>query len=282
MRQIDLSTEIAQLRELGSDFADLHSEVRSLTPTPGTDLRRQLMAHIVTVNELVQRTMERLAVLSGSQYTIVPGSRPALEALASVIYTASVAAADLAGALFANPVEGAPFPGPSIDEAAVRAARQREAAQVMADHLADAAHRLDLAYTGCYYLASGITRDLDNHPGRSSESTVPVPEITDSQCAALGALVEAGGILYVSSRKGTLHATTKSHGRVNIASFKALQKRGLVHVDTGTDLIQGQHISVTAAGHRALEIHTPARTTPPTTAVVAKPPAPARPAGIIR
>ncbi|MDX3523257.1 hypothetical protein [Streptomyces scabiei] len=283
MRQIDLSAEIAQLRQLGSDFEDLYSEVRSLTLTPGTDLRRQLTAHIVTANELVQRTMERLAILDRSPYTAVPGSRPALEALASVVYAASIAAADLAGALRANPLEGAPFLGPPTDEAAVRAVRHKEAAPVIAEHLADTAHQLDLAYTGCYYLASGITRDLDNHPRRSSAPTVPVPEITDSQCAALGALAKAGGILYVSSRKGTLHATTKSYGRVNIASFKALHKRGLVHVDTGTDLTQGRLISVTAEGHRAMEMHTPARTTTtPNTAAVAKPPADARPAGMTR
>lgn len=166
MHHIDLSAEIARLRQLGSDFADLHSEIHSLPATPGADTRRHLTDQIVATNELVHRAMERLTALAGSQYTTVPGSRPALEALASVAYAASIAASDLAAALCANPLEGAPFPGPPTDEAAARAARHKEAAPAMAKHLADAAHQLDLAHTGCYYLASGITRDLATSPPR--------------------------------------------------------------------------------------------------------------------
>ncbi|MEU9383451.1 hypothetical protein AB0D38_21785 [Streptomyces sp. NPDC048279] len=171
MHQIDLPAEIARLRQLGSDFEDLHSEIRSLALPPGTDARQQLTAKIVDTNELVQQAMCRLAALDGSQYTAVPGSRPALEALASVVLAASLAACDLALALEANPLEGAPFPGPpgapfpdtAADEAAVRTARHAEAVPAMAEHLANAAHQLDLAHTGCYYLASGITRDLKQH-----------------------------------------------------------------------------------------------------------------------
>lgn len=112
MRQIDLQAEITRLRQLGSDFEDLHSDIRSLALTPGTDARQQLTAKIVDTNELVQQAMFRLATLDGSQYTAVPGSRPSLEALASVVLAASLAASDLACALEANPLEGAPFPGP--------------------------------------------------------------------------------------------------------------------------------------------------------------------------
>jgi hypothetical protein len=179
MRQIDLQAEIARLRELGSDFEDMHSEIRTLALTPGTDARQQLTSKIVATNELVRRAMDRLDALDGSQYTAVPGSRPALEALASVVSAASVAASDLACALFANPLEGSPFPGPPSDEAAVRQVRHAEAVPIMAEHLADAAHQLDLAHTGCYYLASGITRDLKQHAEQAK--TTPAPKITDRQ-----------------------------------------------------------------------------------------------------
>ncbi|MFM9571773.1 hypothetical protein ACKI1I_17480 [Streptomyces turgidiscabies] len=81
----------------------MHSEGRSLTLTPGTDARQQLTSKILATNELVQQAMERLAALDGSQYAAVPGSRPSLDALASVVFAASIAASDLAGALQANP-----------------------------------------------------------------------------------------------------------------------------------------------------------------------------------
>ncbi|MGI5438698.1 hypothetical protein ACQEV4_15160 [Streptomyces shenzhenensis] len=57
MHQIDLPAEIARLRQLGSDFEDLHSEIRSLALTPGTDARQQLTAKIVDTNELVHQAM---------------------------------------------------------------------------------------------------------------------------------------------------------------------------------------------------------------------------------
>ncbi|MFC9131398.1 hypothetical protein ACFT4A_31795 [Streptomyces sp. NPDC057099] len=158
-----MTAEVDRLRHLGSDFEALLGEIRSLTLAPGTDARQQLTRKVVATHELVQRAMERLAALDGSQFTAVPGSRPTMEALASVVEAASVAASDLARALLANPLEGAPFPGPPADEAAVRRARHAQAAPAMAEHLADAAHQIDLAHTGCSYLANGITRDLKHH-----------------------------------------------------------------------------------------------------------------------
>ncbi|NGO45123.1 hypothetical protein G6048_24185 [Streptomyces sp. YC419] len=163
MRQIDLHAEIARLRQLGSDFEDLHGEIRSLTLTPGSDARQQLTSKILATHARVQQAMERLAALDGSQYTAISGSLPALEALSSIVSAASFAASDLACAVDANPLEGAPFPGPPVDAAAVRRVRHAEAVPAMAEHLADAAHQLDLASTGCYYLASGITGDLQQH-----------------------------------------------------------------------------------------------------------------------
>jgi hypothetical protein len=276
MHQIDLPAEIARLRQLGSDFEDLHSEIRSLALTPGTDARQQLTAKIVDTNELVHQAMFRLAAVDGSQYTAVPGSRPGLEALASVVLAASLAASDLALALEANPLEGAPFPGPPgapipdtpADKAAVRTARHAEAVPAMAEHLANAAHQLDLAHTGCYYLASGITRDLKQHA--EQHQATPAPKITDSQYAVLVRLSADGGSLYETSRYGVTKAVDKDRATVNVATLNALIKRGLIQVDTTTSLYQGQRIHVTAEGQRALTQHEPV-TTPARTAAVTPP-----------
>ncbi|MFI6808141.1 hypothetical protein ACIBO6_24525 [Streptomyces luteogriseus] len=255
IRQINLQAEIARLRQLGSDFEDLHSEISSLTLTPRTDARQQLTSKIVSTNALVHRAMECLAALDGSQYTAVPGSCPSLEALASVVLAASLAASDLALALEANPLEGAPFPGPSADEAAVRKARHAEAAPTMAEHLANAAHQLDLAHTGCYYLASGITRDLKQQAEQNQ--TTPALKITDSQHAVLTRLSQGGGTRYVISRHGVLKAIDKDRATVNVTTLNALLKRGLIGVDTTTPLHQGQRLHLTAEGHRSLAQHKP-------------------------
>ncbi|MET9832787.1 hypothetical protein ABZ078_26585 [Streptomyces sp. NPDC006385] len=247
----------------------MHSKIRSLTLTPGTDARQQLTSKIVATNGLVHRAMERLAALDGSQYTAVPGSRPSLEALASVVLAASLAASDLASALEANPLEGAAFPGPPADEAAVRKARHAEAAPTMAEHLTDAAHQLDLAHTGCYYLATGINRDLKRHAEQNQAT--PALKITDSQHAVLTRLSTGGGTRFVISRYGLLKAMDKDLATVNVATLNALIKRGFVAVDTTTSLHQGQRLLVTAEGHRARAQHKP--TTAPARAAAVAPPA---------
>ncbi|HEX5566970.1 MAG TPA: hypothetical protein VFY14_08635 [Streptomyces sp.] len=256
----------------------MHSEIRSLTPASGTDARQQLTSKIVATHELVRRAMERLAALDGSQYTAVPGSRPALEALASVVSAAGIAASDLACALEANPLEGAPFPGPPADEAAVRQARHAEAVPAMAEHLADAAHQLDLAHTGCSYLATGITRDLKQHA--EQKQATPPPKLTDTQYAVLARLSAGGGTLYETSQYGVTKAVDADRATVNVATLNALIRRGLVEVDASTSLYQGQRLHVTAEGRRALAQHKP--TTIPARAAVVTPPATKQAAGRTR
>ncbi|MFI8307726.1 hypothetical protein ACIF80_30775 [Streptomyces sp. NPDC085927] len=272
MRQVDLSAEVARLRELGSDFEDLHSEVRSLTLTPGTDARQQITSKIMVINELVRRALEHLDVLDGSQYTTVPGSRPSLEALAAIVSTASFAASDLASALFSNPLEAAASPGPPADERAVRKARHAKAMPVMPKHLADAARQLNLTYTGCHYLANGINGDVKRHSKRQRAPTEP--SISDSQYDTLLRLSQGGGSLY-DMRYGVSKAVDQNGKTVNLATLNALTKRGLVQVDTSTSLFQGQLLDVTADGQRALAQHKPG-TTPARS--VAKAPASAKPA----
>ncbi|WP_186343665.1 hypothetical protein [Streptomyces sp. CFMR 7] len=49
-----------------------------------------------------------------------------------------------------------------------------------------------------------------------------------------------------------LRQLARSGTRVSIATYRALAKRKLVRSDTGTSLFQGQKITVTEAGQRAL------------------------------
>jgi hypothetical protein len=48
MHQIDLKAEITRLRQLGSDFKAMHSNIRSLALKLGTYARRQITSHITT------------------------------------------------------------------------------------------------------------------------------------------------------------------------------------------------------------------------------------------
>ncbi|MGW0710502.1 hypothetical protein ACWD4G_31870 [Streptomyces sp. NPDC002643] len=225
--------------------------------------------------------MERLTVLDASQYAGVPGSLLTLETFSATIYAASLAACDLTAVIQANPLEGMPFAGASVDKAALRAARLKVARPEMAEHLADAVHQLGIASTGCRYVASGIARDLNKHRERSPDTTAP--EITGSQYAALAALAKEGGLLYVFRTHGTLHARLTGGGRVNISTFKALDRRGLVRVDASAPLAEGRRITVTDDGQRALAHHQPPQATPwPKAANAAAAPAVAGRAGVGR
>ncbi|MER6531648.1 hypothetical protein [Streptomyces sp. NPDC001508] len=260
MHTVDLAAEVAQLRQLGSDFEQRHSQVRSLALTPGTEARRQLTTQIAATNDLTRRVMERLATLDCSQYSQIPGSRPALDALASLVESAALAAADLASALAANPLEGAPFAGPPTDEAAVRQARDSSAAPAMAEHVADAAHQLDLCFTGCYYLASGITQDLKRHAERNEAAAAA--KLTDSQYDVLARLSSGGGALAERGRMGVSKAHDKNGTPVNLRTLRSLIGQELVTVDTATSLYHGQRLDLTAKGKQALAQHK--RATAPT------------------
>ncbi|WKV82533.1 hypothetical protein HBB06_30680 (plasmid) [Streptomyces sp. SNU607] len=82
----------------------------------------------------MSRSLVRLSVLDGSQYTAVPGSRLSLDTLSGVTASASIAASQLARAVGDNPLEGADFAGgPPVEEESVRQARHTEAAPVLAE-----------------------------------------------------------------------------------------------------------------------------------------------------
>ncbi|KPI02840.1 hypothetical protein OK074_4990 [Actinobacteria bacterium OK074] len=263
MHQTDLPAEIARLRHLGREFEHLHHEIRSLPPMPCTDARSLLTSKITVANGLVAQAMQRLAALDGSQYTVVPGSGPALRALASIVYAASLGASDLAAALYAKPLGGAPYPGQPSGKAAVRKANL-EAGRVMDGKLENALYQFDQAHTGCSYLISAINRDLEQHA--ENLQTAPAPQITASQHTALAALSHDGGRLFESGR-GTLRASTTGGITLNIATVKALHVRGLISIDATTSLLQGQRLSVTAQGERARAQHKPTTASAPSAAM---------------
>ncbi|MGA5556181.1 hypothetical protein [Streptomyces lavendulocolor] len=156
----NLTEQAQQLRALAGEFQALHARVRDVSYIPGTDALRQISPLLIKAQDLTATIVVRLGALDGSAYANVAGSRASLECLASVVVASSLAGNDLASALYANPYEGAPFPGYPADDEAVRTARHAEAIPRMTGHLADAAHQLDLCATGCHYVATGITRDL--------------------------------------------------------------------------------------------------------------------------
>jgi hypothetical protein len=262
-----------QLRSLAQDFEALHARVRDVSYTPGTDALRQISPLLLRAQDLTAIALVRLSALDSSAYTSVPGSRSSLECLASVVFASSLAGNDLASALSANPYEGAPFPGYPADDASVRTARHAEAIPKMTGHLADAAHQLDLSATGCHYVAAGITRDLAatrEAPAAAQPTTGPA--LTGAQFDALKSLARGGGRLYESSQRGlgVTRVATDDGTRVSIATFRALNKRGLVDWDTSTSLYSGQKITVTEQGQQALAKPRPSSTVATPARVAAK------------
>ncbi|MGW0710197.1 hypothetical protein ACWD4G_30290 [Streptomyces sp. NPDC002643] len=240
--------------------------------TPGTDALRRISPFLVQTQNLTAAALAHLTALDHSTYTALAGSRSGLELLASVVYSSSLAANDLANALMANPYEGAPFSGYPADDASSRAARHTEALPRMASHLQDAAHQLDLSATGCHYLAHSITDKLASSPGHKAASTQQTTghhrlALTRSQYAALEALRDGGHLYENARRAGVTRVATDDGTRVSIATYEALRKRGLVTADTSTPLLyHGQKITVTEDGHRALKQPRPQATPPATTA----------------
>ncbi|MFI2204605.1 hypothetical protein ACH47Z_28235 [Streptomyces sp. NPDC020192] len=211
------------------------------------------------IHELIGRTLQRLAALDGSQYTAVPGSRSCLETLSSAVATASLAAADLANAVADNPLEGADFAGgPPLDDAAVRKARHAEAAPRLAEALADAAHDLDLCATSCLYTASGIIRDLTEHP----EHRPPLPQLTPAQHTALEKIAQGGASLSRSLRGGRESVQAGDGSTIHAKPFHVLAENRLIRVQ-GTSLLV-RDVTITTAGRLALATQQPGRA--PTTA----------------
>lgn len=274
MPTANLTEQADQLRALARDFEALHARVRDVSYTPGTDALRQISPLLLTVQDLTVTALVRLGALNSSAYTSIAGSRASLECLASVMVASSLASQDLASALYANPNEGAPFPGYPADEASVRTARHAEAIPKMTGYLADAAHQLDLSATGCHYVATGITRDLAaTREAAATTQRAAGPALTSAQYDALKSFSLGSSRLYELGL-GVTRVATDDGARVSIATFRALAKRGLVDRDTTTSLFRGQKITVTEEGQQALArprpaaaVATPAKAAPKPSAV---------------
>lgn len=240
---------------MARDFEALKGRVHDVSYTPGTDALRRIGPLLFQAQNLTATALGHLTALDNSAYTHVAGSGASLDLLSSVVSSSSLAATDLAHVLLANPYEGAQFAGNPANDEAVRAARHAEAVPKMSGHLNDAVHQLDLCATGCHYLAHGIAEDLasaQDHKPPAAQQTAG-PALSPAQYDALTALA-VGGRLYESSTRGlgVTRVATQDGTRVSIATYRALAKRGLVSADTGTLLFQGQKITVTEEGQRAL------------------------------
>ncbi|WP_165983975.1 hypothetical protein [Streptomyces sp. YIM 98790] len=177
MPMTDLPGQAGQLRELAQDFEQLYTQVRDTSCTPGTDTLHTLSPLVQRTQALAATAITRLTALDGSTYTDVSGSRETLATLACAAYSAALAAADLTQGLSANPYDGASFAGQDEpDEQAVRAARHAAATPVMARHIADAAHQLDLAAVACHYTATAIAGQLPRRPGAAAPAPTPYRE----------------------------------------------------------------------------------------------------------
>ncbi|MFC4612894.1 hypothetical protein ACFO9E_34875 [Streptomyces maoxianensis] len=185
----------------------------------------------------------------------MPGSRASLETLGEVVASASVAASQLARAVADNPLEAAVFAGgPPLDDAAMRRARHTEAAPLLAESLTTAAHHLDLCATCCHYTASGITRDLKEHP----EHRPPLPQLTDAQYTALEKIAQGGARRY--ERRGGSRSVLAGDGKtIHAKPFGVLQEHRLIRIDTRTSAVAGQDLRITAAGKLVLDLQKPGR-----------------------
>ncbi|MFD7517420.1 hypothetical protein ACFV85_21760 [Streptomyces niveus] len=261
MSPLNLTEQAQELRNLAHEFEALRDRVRGVSYTPGTDALRQIGPLLLATQDLTATLLVRLGALANSPYTRTPGSHASLECLSSLVLASTQTGNNLAHALHANPLEGAPFPGYRADNASDRVARHATAIPRMTGHLNDAAHQLDLSATGCRYVATGITSDLaDTHDQATPERQTAGPALSPAQSDALKALSAGEGKLYESPRRGlgVTRVVTRDGTRVSIATFRALVKRRLVTADTSTSLWHGQKITITGDGQRALAQQRPA------------------------
>ncbi|MFE5647557.1 hypothetical protein ACFQ8Q_00340 [Streptomyces cyaneofuscatus] len=266
MTDIDLAKRIEYLRQLGSDFGDLQSQVLDVDAVPGTPALNALTPLYFRAQGLATRLAAQVAGLDAGPYTQVPGSRESLDALRAAIGTASLAAADLAHALAANPLDGTRFGGRSEHDARFRDQEHAEAAPVLAEHLQEAARQLDLCSTICHYVAHGITEDTRQAP---EAVVLPAPvRLNSEEHEALSALAKGGARLEVRDR--CAHIVIVDGTQVSTAVFRSLNESGLLHHDESVPLRRGRDLTVTEEGRRALA-HQP-RPAPPS----APSPAPVR------
>ncbi|AUH40539.1 hypothetical protein [Streptomyces sp. CMB-StM0423] len=253
---VDLTEEIHHLRRLAAGFKALDDSVLGLTVIPGADALRRLVPLLLTSQELVSKTLLRLSALESSPYAEAAGSLQGLNALRALVLEASLASCNLAHAVAANPLHGVPFGRLDQDDNGSREARHADAVPAIEGHLADSALQLDVCADGCLYLAGSIARTLDHTASKHTTTSArqAVHKLSQTQHKALQALARGGATMQTKGR-GSTFVLTPDRTRITIATFQALDKRGLVHLDTSVPLYQGRPITVTANGRRALAQH---------------------------
>ncbi|MFF7400563.1 hypothetical protein [Streptomyces murinus] len=250
IRRLDLPVQADRLQQLGTDFDTLKNAISNLTAHPGSELLEQLTPKITQTHRLIGRTLERLAALGTSQYTAVPGSSASLALLSSVVESASKAAASLASAIAANPLDTA-------DEADHKA-RQSSVGPRQAGLLTEAVRLVDLSVTGCHYVAGGILRNLRAHP----EHMPLLPRLTEAQYTALEKIGQGGTRVIRSLRGGRQTVRAGDGSTIYAKPFAVLTETRLIRFPpSGTSLVLD--VTVTAAGQLVLDMHKPARTPTP-------------------
>ncbi|MGW6393092.1 hypothetical protein ACWFR1_21865 [Streptomyces sp. NPDC055103] len=238
------------LRSFASQFTALSSQVKELAWTPGSDLLAKITPLLQTSTQLTVDVVGELTALDGSPYVAVPGSRPALDALAGAVGAASSASADLAAAVASNPLHGTGFPGPPEDADAVREARHAHALPLITEHLAAAVQGFDLAATCCAYVATGITNDLER-----AAAAEKLPKLNDGQHRALEALAHGEGRRTESGRMGAIRIRTADGSLIHAATFAFFEKHDLVRIETKHSLYRGQTVTITSRARRLLARH---------------------------
>jgi hypothetical protein len=148
----------------------------------------------------------------------------------------------------------------------MRQARHEEAAPLLAESLKSAAHHLDLCATCCHYTASGITRDLKDHP----EHRPKLPQLTDAQYTALERIAQGGTRRY--ERRDRPASVQAGDGRsIHAKPFGVLEKHRLIRV-ARTSAYGGQDVRIVAAGKLVLDFQKPGRAQPASPGTVPAPP----------
>ncbi len=243
---------MGHLRQLGTDFGDLHYKILYVNVARDHPDLHTLSMLFYRAQGLAARLTAQVCYLDGSPYVQVPGSRESLDALRAAIGTASVATTDLAHALAANPLYGTFSGGPGANDAQFLEQQHAEAAPVLARHLHVAAQQLDLCSTVCHYVAHGIAGDT-----APAAVALPSPvKLASEQYEALAALARGGARLEVRAR--SVHVATADDTPVSSAAFGCLDDLGLLRHDISVPLARGRDVMVTEEGHRALAQGPPA------------------------
>ncbi|MFI1890211.1 hypothetical protein [Streptomyces jumonjinensis] len=151
-----------QLLTVARAFTALQDDIRALDWTPGTEAAEMFIPLVARTHELTTTTLTHLTTLTkDTGFTSAPGGSARLSTIAAAAASASSATAALTSALMELPYDGAPFPGYPAPTEEQRNTQRAAAQPVIAELLADAAHRLDVGATCLHYTAATTGRSRD-------------------------------------------------------------------------------------------------------------------------